>query len=266
MNAPTLLKVMSFNLRTSDAEDGVNQWERRKSLALTRIHAFDPDLLGLQECRGDAQADFVKASLPGHAFHGMPRGGEGNQALEMAPLLVSSSAFQTLQQGHFWLSETPQVPGSKGWDAVFPRTVSWARLLHLPSGRSVTFVNTHFDYQPAAILGAARLLRQWLDPVQQSCAVILSGDFNADKDSTAFKVLVGEGGLGDAWRQAHPDPGEEGTFHDFGRSVEPAPIDWILVSEHFRVVEATLERRHEGALFPSDHYPLEVVLEWIERP
>ncbi len=42
-----MIKLMSFNIRYGLAEDGENRWERRKSLVVDRIKAFDPDLLGL---------------------------------------------------------------------------------------------------------------------------------------------------------------------------------------------------------------------------
>jgi mRNA deadenylase 3'-5' endonuclease subunit Ccr4 len=54
---------MTFNIRYGLADDGENRWENRKSLVIERIRAFDPDLLGLQECRDDFQAEFIKSHL-----------------------------------------------------------------------------------------------------------------------------------------------------------------------------------------------------------
>ena len=47
-----MIKVMSFNIRYGLADDGANHWHNRKSLALARIRAFEPDLLGLQDVDG----------------------------------------------------------------------------------------------------------------------------------------------------------------------------------------------------------------------
>ncbi|MCX7003171.1 MAG: endonuclease/exonuclease/phosphatase family protein [bacterium] len=163
MPPSSMIKVMSFNIRYGAAADGANHWDKRKTFALARIQAFEPDLLGLQECRDDSQADFVKAHLPAYHFRGVRREGGGDTALEMAPLLFRQNVFQITKAGHFWLSETPDVAGSKSWGSAFARTVTWVTLVHQPTGRAVTFVNTHFDYQPTAIDGAARFLRQWLD-------------------------------------------------------------------------------------------------------
>jgi endonuclease/exonuclease/phosphatase family metal-dependent hydrolase len=255
---------MSFNIRYGPAPDGENRWERRKALALARIHAFAPDLLGLQECRDDAQADFVQTSLPDYRFYGVHREGEGETALEMAPLLFRQSAFHLVRQGVFWLSDTPQAAGSRSWGSMFPRTATWVRLSHRPTGRLVTFVNTHFDCESAAIDGAARVLRQWLEQVRRETPMIVTGDFNADKNSAAYRHLTGTGMLSDAYRQVHAAGGDEATFHGFGHPEEMAPLDWILVSDHFRVIDAGIDRTRAGRLFPSDHYPVTAVLDWKE--
>lgn len=259
-----MIKVMSFNIRYGLANDGENHWKKRKALALARIKAFDPDLLGLQECRDDAQAEFVRASLPDYHFLGIHREGPGDTALEMAPLMFRRSAFRLVGSGHFWLSETPETPGSKSWGTAYPRTVSWAKLACLPGETMLTYVNTHFDYVAAAIDGDARCLRQWLDQVQQETPLIVTGDFNANKDSAAYALLTGDGTLRDAYRQVHSTPEDENTFHAFGRQEEMAPIDWILLSNHFRVVDARIDRFRAGRLFPSDHYPLTALLDWQE--
>jgi len=253
---------MSFNIRYGLADDGEQHWNNRKSLALARVQAFEPDLLGLQECRDDAQADFVREGLPDYHFLGIHRQGPGDTALEMAPLLFRRSAFGLLDSGCFWLSETPEIPGSRSWATAYPRTVTWARLTCLPTGAVLIYVNTHFDYEPSAIEGDAKCLRQWLDQLGAQTPLIVTGDFNADKGSNAYRLLTGEGALIDALRRIHPNQQEEATFHAFGRHEELAAIDWILVSDHFRVLDAGVDRTRLGRLFPSDHYPVTAVLDW----
>jgi len=257
-----MIRVMSFNIRYGLVDDGDNHWHQRKFLALARIRAFGPDLLGLQECRDDAQADFVRAQLPDYHFLGIHRQGPGETALEMAPLLFRRSTFDLIDSGCFWLSETPTVPGSRSWDSAYPRTVTWARLACRATGAGLTYVNTHFDYEPAAIEGNARCLRHWLAQLGPHSPVIVTGDFNAAKESAAHQLLTGEGGLIDALDQVQPPQEETATFHAFGRPEEEAAIDWILVSAHFRVLTAQIDRSRQGRLFPSDHYPITAVLDW----
>lgn len=256
-----MIRVMSFNIRYGLAADGEQHWNNRRHLALARIRAFAPDLLGLQECRDDAQADFVRAGLPEHHFFGVHRGGPGDTALEMAPLLFHRSAFTRLDAGCFWLSETPQIPGSMSWDSTYPRTVSWTRLACLPTGAELIFVNTHFDDQPEAIAQSARCLRQWIDQAGRETPLIVTGDFNAGRDSAVHRTLTCDGALLDAAQQFQPHGADATTYHAFGQE-QGAAIDWILVSNHFRVLDAGIDRTRAGQLYPSDHYPITAELDW----
>lgn len=257
-----MIKVMSFNIRIALADDGENNWDHRKFLAADRIRTFAPDLLGLQECYDGEQAAFVKESLPEYSFFGVRREGPGDTALELAPLLFRNNTFLLLRQGVYWLSETPEIPGSKSWDSVFPRTLTWAKLLHRQSGRTLTFANTHFDYQPLAIEASARLLYGWAEQVQRESPLLLTGDFNADKNSTAYQRLTSPSGLLDAHRSAHPGADDEVTFHAYGKPDQYAAIDWLLISNHFRVIETGIDHFQAGNVYPSDHFPVHARVEW----
>lgn len=253
---------MTFNIRYGSADDRINHWDHRKPLVIDRIKAFDPDLLGMQECRDDDQAEFIKDNLQGYEFYGVRREGGSVTALEMAPILFKGSAFELIQKGCFWLSETPQVPGSIGWGGTFPRTATWVELIHQASGRDFIFLNTHFDYQPSAIDGSARLVQGWVNARSETHPIIVTGDFNADKDSFAYHMLTEKSSLADIYRQIHAGNVNEGTFHGFGQAEELTSIDWMLASDHFEVISAAIDRYHEGDLFPSDHHPVTASLRW----
>ena len=68
-----MLKLMSFNIRYGLADDGTNRGDNRKSLVIDRIKAFNPDLIGMQECRDDFQAKFIKNNLKEYEFYGVRR-------------------------------------------------------------------------------------------------------------------------------------------------------------------------------------------------
>ena len=256
-----MLKLMTFNIRYGTAEDGRNHWGYRKRLVIERIKAFDPDILGMQECQDEFQGEFIRDNLREYDFYGVRRGNGGDAALEMAPILFKKSTFKLSQKGCFWLSETPKIPGSKSWGSTFPRTVIWAKLVHQKSGREFIFLNTHFDYKPSAIDGSAQLLQQWITQAIDKHPIILTGDFNADKNSSAYKQLTTEAKLTDVYRQVNSN-NDEGTFHRFGKADELTSIDWALVSNQFEVVSAEIDRYHEGNLYPSDHFPVIALLDW----
>jgi endonuclease/exonuclease/phosphatase family metal-dependent hydrolase len=253
---------MSFNIRYGTADDGANSWPHRREWVVERIKAFDPDLLGLQECRDDEQAAYLKSRLASYQFLGVRRGGAGEPAIEMAPVLFRAYSFVQLDAGHFWLSTTPDQPKSISWGSTFPRTVTWVELRHRESGRCLTFFNTHFDYAGRAAQESAKLLRKHFDQLGPDKPIILTGDFNAEKDSLPYRALLAVAEapsckLLDALRQADPElAGAEGTSHDFGRAQNPPAIDWLLISDHFVTVEAAVDRTSSGQLYPSDHWPI----------
>lgn len=253
-----MLRVMSFNILCANCGDGPTAWEQRKSLVLERILAFEPDVLGLQECRADGQAQYLIDNLPGYAFFGVPRGGEGVTSLEMAPLMLRNERFALLQCGCFWLSEQPDEPGSRSWGAQFPRTVTWVRLRQEATGQELLFANTHFDLSPNARRHSAELLRTWLQAKAGSASVILTGDFNASKRSRVYETLTSDSLLVDTWRQANPGARDQATFHGFGSPQARAYIDWVLISPNLRVVSASVDTSTPSGRYPSDHYPLRV--------
>lgn len=257
-----MIKLMTFNIRYGLADDGENHWEIRKALVIDRIKAFDPDLLGMQECRDDFQAEFIKRNLRDYEFYGVRRANDGETALEMAPVLFKKSVFQLVEKGCFWLSETPQVIGSKSWGSTFPRTATWVELIHQESGIALSFINTHFDYEPSAIGESARLLKTWIEQKARDTPLILTGDFNADKGSSAYRQLTDDGKLQDVYRTGAPNLENEGTFHGYGQANEP--IDWMLASHHFEVINTEIDRYHEGNIYPSDHYPGTAILKWTD--
>lgn len=249
-----MIKVMSFNIRMGLANDGINNWDFRKSMTLGRINEFSPDLLGIQECYdNEAQAGFLKRRLSGYEFIGVQRGGYSGAAMEMAPALFKKSGFKLLGSGCFWLSETPGRAGSLNWDASFPRTCLWLRLWHYNTNKILIFLNTHFDYQPTAIIGSARVLRNWLRR-NADMPLIVTGDFNTDKESESYQLLTKE--------LIDTRPNNDYTFHDYGRIETGGPIDWILASAHFRIVQSRIDHYHENDVYPSDHYPLLAILDW----
>jgi endonuclease/exonuclease/phosphatase family metal-dependent hydrolase len=257
------LKVMSFNIRCASAPDGEHCWANRRQLVIERIRAFAPDLLGLQECRDDEQAAFVRAALAEYEFVGVRRRGEGDSAVEMAPLMYRRGRFDELQRGHFWLGTEPDKPGCQSWGAAYPRTASWVRLqLRAEHSPPFAFVNTHFDYQGTAREESARLLNRWVRAAPRGEAAILSGDFNAERDSEAFRELTAGGVLHEALQDCGVDGG---SYHDYGRAATLEAIDWILASPQLRTEVAEVDRFNHDGRYPSDHFPVTAIFSFVDK-
>lgn len=263
----TATKVMSFNVRYDNAGDGDNRWSNRTGLVLTTINQFAPDILGVQEAL-KSQVRFLKDELRGYSFHGIGRRKDGSG--EFVPLFFRTSRYEKIAAGHFWHSETPEVPGSKSWDSSLPRMVSWLRLKDKSNaGQEILVANTHYDHRGVvARAKSSALIRSRLLEAYPKTPLILMGDFNATEDSQPYKTLVEapESGkskvrLIDSYRSVHQVRTDlEATYQKFTDSKKGRRIDWILHSEHWQTREARINNVVKAGRNSSDHYPVESVL------
>jgi endonuclease/exonuclease/phosphatase family metal-dependent hydrolase len=266
------LKVMSFNIRYGTARDGENHWDRRKEFVAETIAAFDPDLLGTQETLA-FQRDFLAEQLTGYETYGLGRD-DGTDTGEMAAVFFRRDRFEKLDAGTFWLSETPDVAGSKGWDTSLPRTVSWLKLKDLKAQGQPTvwFFNTHFDHRgEQARRKSAELLRRRIWDMAGAQRTIVTGDFNAAEGSVPYENLFDEmSGMQapviDTFRAAHPQRGDdEGTFSGFRADQTGGNrIDWIACSRDWQVQSAGIDRTSREGRTPSDHFPVTAMLRYRE--
>lgn len=259
------LRVMSFNLRYATANDGANRWERRREQLTRTIHDFAPDLLGTQETL-ELQKDWLDQNLPEFESCGVGRD-DGAKQGEMTALWYRSERFERLDAGHFWLSETPDRPGSVSWDSALTRMASWVKLKdrNQPNGAPILFLNTHFDHRgEEARRRSAILIRQKLVQLGEGCDWIVTGDFNAAEDSPAHKELFSGANpaLLDTYRVVFPKrEAGEGTFNGFDPQATAGPrIDWVGVSSRWKVSEAQIIRTAVDGHTPSDHFPVTAIL------
>ncbi len=254
---PADLRVMTFNVRTPSA-DGVNVWENRRDLFVRTVRDADPDVFGTQELH-KRQGDYVVAKLPHYAWFGEGRrGGEGDEHMGV---FYRSDRLKVVESGNFWLSDTPDLPGSISWGHPFPRMVTWALFERKADRRRFYFFNTHLPYrdqdEDARSKGAKEILDR-LMALPKNVPIVLTGDFNTSPASQAHALLTGL--LTDARTSAPEHAGPDKTFHNFTGTPDQR-IDWIL-TRGFTAMRADTITVHEGAVYPSDHFPVLAVLRW----
>jgi endonuclease/exonuclease/phosphatase family metal-dependent hydrolase len=262
---PSPLRVMSYNIRYNNPADGINAWPHRKDSVAEMIGArHRADLAGLQEALRD-QIDDLADRLPDHGWTGVGRD-DGGDAGEFSPIFYRRERIEFLEGGTFWLSETPEVPGSRSWDAAITRIVTWARFEDRSDGGEFYVFNTHFDHRgQEARVESARLLLKRISEVSPGYPVILTGDLNVREDNPAYRILTEGEPEADAasvlldarYASLTGHQGPTASFNDWVEQREPeSRIDYILVRRGIRVLShRILDDRFDGR-FPSDHLPV----------
>ncbi|MBW0526279.1 hypothetical protein O181_065994 [Austropuccinia psidii MF-1] len=234
-----LLKFATFNIRFAPPNQtacvrvawtdiGEAPWKVRLPLILDQVKWESPDIIGFQEVLEHQYHD-LKQGLGSAKYSSAGVGREdGLTRGEYAPIFWRTDHFKALSIEYFWLSDTPQVPGSIGWDASQTRMVTLVHLHPIPtcidpdqtpaSGcsqaydqnqialsaqKSLSYVltddsfyvmNTHFDDQGLkARTGSARLVLKRARSIVQNKArpVVLLGDLNSPTSEPAYKILTG---------------------------------------------------------------------------
>ena len=169
-DAMTPLRVISYNVRFNNPGDGINAWPERRDRVAALLRFHEADLIGVQEALA-GQLDDLDAALPGHAWLGVGRD-DGATTGEYTAIFYRTDRLELLDEGTFWLSPTPSVPGSVGWDAAITRIATWARFRDLRTGTAFVHLNTHFDHVGAeARTESARLIVDWLGGVDPATPV-----------------------------------------------------------------------------------------------
>lgn len=252
-------RVMTYNIRMDTVHDGRNQWHLRKDRVINLIHHYAPDLLGVQEALPQQMRD-LQTGLSDYGSYGVGRN-DGRDSGEFSAVFYRHDHFELLDKGTFWLSEAPDTPGSVGWDAALPRICSWIRLKDRLIGKEVCYFNTHFDHKGGkARRESAHLILTRIQQIAGSTTpAILTGDFNTDPESDAYRVIITNTPLEDAKQLTESShSGPNGTWSTFDVNCGIGDrIDYIFItSSHFKILKHAHLTDSENNYYPSDHLPV----------
>jgi endonuclease/exonuclease/phosphatase family metal-dependent hydrolase len=253
------VSVMTFNIRYDNPGDGIFGWENRRDLLFWVVKKYDPDILAVQEALSGQVADLA-TEFAGYGWAGAGRD-DGLSRGEHVPVFFRKDRFRLAEEGHFWLSETPALPGSKGWDAACPRMLSWVMLEEVATGYHYYVFNTHLDHVgEQARVNSARLLTDSIRAIAGLSPVVLAGDMNDTRRSESMGIITKL--LTDAGLEAERRDTLSGTtFVGFPASIiGGSVIDHIFVSRHFSVEEYSIIGDNNAGYYPSDHLPVMVRL------
>ena len=255
------IRVMSYNIRRLGVEDNWRDlwWMRRGQMAKLILRQ-NPDLIGMQEVY-TTQGNDLARMLPGYVWFGPPRD-DGKKKGERNPIFYKKDRFDLLKNDTFWLSETPEILGSRGWDADCCRIVTWGEFRDKQTGKTFFYFNTHFDNAGRkAREMSAKLLLSRMKAIAGDSPAFVTGDFNSEDSSPAYKIITStlidsrsicEGAV----------KGPYFTSWTFKPNV-PADcrIDYIFVQPGIRALEyATLDDTYGKGRRPSDHMAVMAVI------
>ena len=253
------LKVMTFNLRYENNNDpSPHTWAERVPTIKKLIRMENPDIFGTQEVLYGQLQDLEEV-LPGYAWIGLGR--EGGNRGEYTAIFYDEKRFTPVEYDHFWLSDTPDVIGSKTWGNNIPRMVTWAKFVDNQTDKQFYFVNTHFDHQSAeAREKSAELILDRIKEFNPELPIVLTGDFNTRPGTLPHQTLTSDEAFDDLWETAESRINEGiGTFNGFrdptGGGADNR-IDWILTKGNVTANTIEINNYQKNGQFPSDHYPV----------
>ena len=291
----TKLRVGTYNIRLMPGDNGTpNAWSARKDDLVNEIRKLDMDVFGMQEVF-PKQAEYITNSLPQYAVVGEYREADRISG-EASPVCYKKDRFEVLRGGTFWLSETPDVPGVKGWGAACPRVCSWALLKDRTTGATLTFANTHTDHvsELARKEGMLLVIRRMREFAPDGTPIVFTGDHNCyETEAPAVAVsailtnaiYASESAPKGPWRtfsgwkwrdveypavdaiklpanvrNARKGSPDADKSKNGGYTWEDcgARIDYIYVSAGVKVktYETHADPRPGTQLYPSDHFPI----------
>ncbi len=249
-------KIMTYNIRYDNPNDGENQWSKRKEFLSSQIAFNEVDIFGVQEGL-QHQVSYLDSVFVNYKFIGVGRD-DGKEKGEFSAIFYNSKKFNVIKNGTFWLSETPNEI-SVGWDAAMERICTFGLFQDLKSKQQFFVFNTHFDHiGTEARLKSGELILQIITEFNSNnLPVLLMGDFNLTPETAPIQSILKV--FQDSKKVSKSQTfGPEGTFNGF-KFNEPVKdrIDYIFTSKNLiDVKKFTVLSDSKNCKYPSDHFPV----------
>ena len=180
-------RIATFNVRVP-VDKSRNDWQARVPRIRTLLEKYRLDVIGVQELTPKQKAALLS---PDTSYEAVGVGREPDQGGEQCCIFYRTERFDCLENGTFWLSETPEVVGSRSWNSACRRICTWARLRDRRTGQIFLHFNTHLDHisEEARQKGAELILSQ-IEAMGQGLPCFLTGDLNCRADSPAVQAIL----------------------------------------------------------------------------
>lgn len=259
------LSAMSFNMKFENQTGGgdpIHTWAKRKNGIAECLETYNADIVGTQELQCWQYEELM--GILGDSWNGvgLPRF-EANS--ERCSIIYNTETIEYISGETVWLSETPEVVGSKSWGSAQPRILTYGKFLHKPSQTEFYFFNTHLDHKSEeARRNQLAMVVSYMDRYVADYPVLLTGDFNIYITNEGFAPLTDKADVYDhTFTPFLEELGDEmKTTHGFNGGTSGMPIDFIFYSKATLHIESTqiIHDVHEGRYYLSDHYPVHSII------
>ena len=246
--------VMSFNLMA-----GAQKGDKRVDRVIEIILKYRPAVIGVQEATDNWMGILRERLGDIYTVVGVGRNAEGHD--EHSAILYRTAEFDCLESGTKWLSDTPDVAGSKFADSHYTRIMTYALLSRKSDGKQFLHVNTHLDYgsTPEEEQVKVAQMQVLFEEIKNFSAphVVITGDFNATVGSPVYELIM-ENGYEDSCSASLVSAP---TYHGLmGTTGAPSHIDFAFSKgmqsiDYYRICNERVDNENV-----SDHYPIFSIL------
>ena len=135
------LRIMQFNVQTENGNK--TPFPIRCEMFRSLIDELIPDVVGMQEV-SVAWSKWLNEYVFNDSYAGVdePKPTKGG---EMTSIYYRKDKFDLVDSGTMWLSDTPDVKGSRYEGSNYPRRCTWVVLSDRVTGVRFVLINTHLD-------------------------------------------------------------------------------------------------------------------------
>ena len=236
----TSMTAMSFNL-LYDTSDPV-----RVQNVIATIKKHMPDTFGVQEETVEWMELLDNALGDEYSYVGDGRDPSGSN--EFNAVFYRKDKFELLDFGTKWMSDTPDVVGSKVSGSVYPRTFTYAVLKVKATGDEFIHVNTHTDHVDQGDqvrLKQVQVIVDFLKTNYPDLPTIVTGDMNETINKPSLSYLKVSG---------FDNSAEIAVVGDNAPTFRERVIDFLFVSDKdFFVYQYDVDTDLYDGEYASDH-------------
>ncbi len=246
------MKIMSFNIRCRNV--GEDSWQKRIGIVCKTILDSNADSIGVQEAHTQWMMALNWKLGKKYAHIGIGRE-NGKHRGEHSAIFYLKDKYRLVEQGHFWLSETPDI-ASKGWDADCKRICTWGIFENKQTKERYMHMNTHFDH--IGVVARRKSVEMIIEKAKSfpRMPVVFTADMNVLEGDENYLQFVNSSYFYDTKYKAS-ETMDYCTFHN----AKPDEyighvIDYVMVNDRWDVKKYRVMTEGIDGRFVSDHYPI----------